>query len=170
LTRDYSFEIDHKDNSAPVLTVFGGKLTTHRRLAEHAMQELSRIMSWAKHGVTKAESLPGGDFGTKGMSGYQRELQSRFPWLPLQQIERYVQQYGTRADELLAGASRLEDLGLQFGADLFQREADFLIRTEWAVTADDVMWRRTKVGLRLSSDQAKLLARYMENATGFTPS
>ena len=165
LTRDYSFEIDHGEGKAPVLLIFGGKLTTHRRLAEHAMRELCRIMPWPAHGLTQTEILPGGDFGAGGKAGYERSLKQSFAWLPGRQIERYVQQYGTRVEELLAGAKQIEDLGLHFGGDLYQREVDFLIWTEWAESAEDIIWRRTKVGLLLSPDDVGRIRSYFSEAS-----
>lgn len=164
LTRDYSFEIDHSNGSAPKLTIFGGKLTTHRRLAEHAMKELCRVMPWPKKGRTKTECLSGGDFGALGMAGYERELKARRSFLPPAQIERYVRLYGTRSDELLGSATRLGDLGEHFGADLYQQEVDFLISTEWAECPDDIIWRRTKLGLRLAPAEVEQLRSYMDEA------
>lgn len=162
LTRDYSFEIDHGQGSAPVLTVFGGKLTTHRRLAEHAMQKLCAIMPWPASGRSRMDILPGGDFGPSGIEGYRAALKARLPWLPEMQANRYVQQFGTRTDDLLEGAGSLADLGLLIGADLYQREVDFLKETEWAVTVDDIIWRRSKLGLRLSPVEIGRLASYLK--------
>lgn len=167
LTRDYSFEINHPEGSAPLLIVFGGKLTTHRRLAEHAMLELSRLMPWPKHGITRTEILPGGDFGEMGTKGFERDLKARLPWLPDPQIARYVQQFGTRAKLLLSDVTHESDLGFRVGGDLYQREIDFLIRAEWAVSAEDVIWRRSKTGLRLSSEEVDRLRSYMEEITGW---
>lgn len=161
LTRDYSFEIDHAEGAAPALIVFGGKLTTHRRLAEHAMQELGKVMSWPPDGVTKSEILPGGDFGPQGKAGYEQMLRARLPWMPATQVARYAQQFGTRSDELLAGVTRIEDLGRHFGADLYQREVDFVLRTEWAVGVDDIIWRRSKIGLRLTAGEIARLRDYL---------
>ena len=151
LTRDYSFEIDRAGAQAPVLTVFGGKLTTHRRLAEHAMQKLCADHAVAATGRSRSDILPGGDFGPAGIDVYRKALKSRFPWLPETQADRYVQQSTARArDELLEGAENIEDLGQRLGADLYQREVDFLVKTEWASTVEDIIWRRSKLGLRLS--------------------
>jgi glycerol-3-phosphate dehydrogenase len=161
LTRDYSFEIDSAKGRAPALIVFGGKLTTHRRLAEHVMNELCRILPWPRQGRTRTEILPGGDFGPDGKAAYEQTLRNSFPWLPDRQLARYVQQYGRRTDELLDGASTLNDRGECFGADLYQREVDFLIRTEWAATVEDIIWRRTKVGLRLSAEKRDRLNQYL---------
>lgn len=161
LTRDYSFEIDAPDSLAPVLTVFGGKLTTHRKLAEHAMKELHGLLGWPRDGRTRTEVLPGGDFGSAGKAGFEAGVRRRFPWLPVEQVARYVQEYGARADELLAGVTAIRDLGECFGADLYQKEVDFLIATEWAETSDDIIWRRTKVGLRMSQAEISRLDAYL---------
>lgn len=163
LTRDYSFEIDGDRELAPVLTVFGGKLTTHRRLAEHAMRELCKIMPWPRNGHTRSEILPGGDVGPGGLEAYTARLRERFGWLPLPQLRRYVRLYGTRTEHLLAEANSVTALGRWFGADLYQAEVDFLVREEWARTADDVLWRRTKIGLRLSAHESDELDQYLRD-------
>lgn len=162
LTRDYSFEIDHQEGQAPVLTVFGGKLTTHRRLAEHAMQKLSAIMPWPSSGQSRDDILPGGDFGAGGIDAYRNAVQLQRPWLPKTQVNRYVQLYGTRTEKLLAGVESLDGLGPLIGADLYQREVDFLRETEWAVSVEDIIWRRSKLGLRLSPVEIGRLASYVK--------
>lgn len=161
LTRDYSFEIDAIEGAAPVLTVFGGKLTTHRKLAEHAMKELHGVLGWSNVCHTRTEVLPGGDFGPGGVREYAKGVRKRYPWLSDAQLARYVQQYGTRVDELLAGVETASEMGECFGADLYRREVDFLVATEWAHTADDIVWRRTKTGLWLDEDQIGRLASYL---------
>jgi glycerol-3-phosphate dehydrogenase len=161
LTRDYSFEIDSSNDAAPVLTVFGGKLTTHRKLAEHAMKKLQGLMKWPTKGRTRTEILPGGDFGSGGAAGYEKEVEKRFSWLPVALVARYVRQYGTRVDDLLSGVRTEGDLGKCFGADLYQREVDFLVETEWAETAEDIVWRRTKTGLCLNKGEIDLLRTYL---------
>jgi glycerol-3-phosphate dehydrogenase len=162
LTRDYSFEIDHRDGQAPVLTVFGGKLTTHRRLAEHAMQKLCAVMRWPAASPSRTDILPGGDFGPGGIEAYRQTVKTRAPWLPEIQANRYVRLYGTRTDALLRGAESLADLGMHMGADLYQREVDFLIETEWAETVEDIVWRRSKLGLRLSPVEIGRLQSYLK--------
>ena len=164
LTRDYSFEIDHAAGQAPVLTVFGGKLTTHRRLAEHAMQKLCTVMPWPANGRSRSDILPGGDFGPSGIEGYRKVLKSRCPWLPEMQADRYVQHYGTRTDALLESVNKMADLGQHLGADLTQREVDFLIETEWAESVEDIIWRRSKLGLRLSPVEIGRLASYLKKS------
>ena len=163
LTRDYSFEIDHGEGQAPVLTVFGGKLTTHRRLAEHAMQKLCAIMPWPASGRSREDILPGGDFGPGGIEAYRKAFKALRPWLPEMQANRYVQLYGTRAGELLGSAESLADLGPLMGADLYRREVDFLKETEWAETVEDIIWRRSKLGLRLSPVEIERLRSYLKD-------
>jgi glycerol-3-phosphate dehydrogenase len=161
LTRDYAFEINGGEGQAPALTVFGGKLTTHRRLAEHAMTELARVFPGMSPGRTRTETLPGGDFGAGGMEGFVADLQRGFPWLPERQLCRYAKLYGTKARDFLSDAQSAADLGPGFGADLYRREVDYLMDKEWALTAEDVVWRRTKLGLRLSKVEIDALGAYM---------
>jgi glycerol-3-phosphate dehydrogenase len=163
LTRDYFFEIDHAEGQAPAVTVFGGKLTTHRRLAEHAMQKLCAFMPWPRASSSRSDILPGGDFGPAGLEGYRSAFRARWPWLAEMQANRYVQLYGTRADDLLKEAASPADLGPLIGADLYQREVDFLKTTEWAETVDDIVWRRSKLGLRLSPVEIGRLASYLKS-------
>lgn len=169
LTRDYSFEIDHVDGRTPALTIFGGKLTTHRRLAEHALAELCRFLPMPKKGQTAFEKLPGGDFGKRGMAAFEAALTHDFPWLPAAQARRYVKLYGTRARQLLADARSLADLGLRLGADLYAREVDFLVDTEWARSAEDIVWRRTKRGLRLTPAEIEALSAYLAKRAADKP-
>lgn len=163
LTRDYSFEIDHSQGQAPVLTVFGGKLTTHRRLAEHAMQKLCAVMPWPADSPSRGDILPGGDVGPAGLDAYRKSFKQRFAWLPETQADRYVRQFGTRAEEMLKGVGKLADLGPLIGADLHQREVDYLLDTEWARTVEDIIWRRSKLGLRLSPVEIGRLAAYLKD-------
>jgi D-erythritol 1-phosphate dehydrogenase len=166
LTRDYSFEIDHDRGEAPALIIFGGKLTTHRKMAEHALSELGRFLPIPKEGRTAFETLPGGDFGDEGMEGFEQALGRKFSWLPSKQLRRYVRTYGTRSRALLNGVGSLAGLGPCFGADLYQKEVEFLIGTEWAMSTDDIIWRRTKLGLRLSVKDVEGLANYLNSAEG----
>ncbi|HWA43558.1 MAG TPA: glycerol-3-phosphate dehydrogenase [Hypericibacter adhaerens] len=161
LTRDYAFEIDGGEGRAPALTVFGGKLTTHRRLAEHAMAELARFFPSMRDGRSRTESLPGGDFGPGGMEGHTAALQHDVAWLPEKQLRRYVKLYGTKARALLGPARSLADLGRLFGADLYQCEVDYLMDREWALAAEDIVWRRTKLGLRMTPAEIEALGIYM---------
>lgn len=162
LTRDYAFEIDNRD--APVLTVFGGKLTTHRRMAEDAMARLAAVFPVPEPKQEADAPLPGGALGAEGLAGFEAALARRHTWLPRPLRRRWVRLYGTRTEALIGTAKGIADLGVLFGFDLYQREVDFLKQNEWAATAEDVLWRRTKLGLRLSADESAKVTAYMENS------
>jgi glycerol-3-phosphate dehydrogenase len=161
LTRDYSIAIDQRDGRAPVLTIFGGKLTTHRRLAEDAVSRLAAFLNPSRQGRTAPETLPGGDLGPGGLEAFEAALRRDYPWLPDSQRRRYARLYGSRAGALLEGAQGIGDLGPHFGADLYRREIDFLLDSEWARTVDDIIWRRTKLGLRLTAGDVERLSTYL---------
>lgn len=161
LTRDYAFEVDHADGQAALLTVFGGKLTTHRKVAEQAVAKLQPFLKLASPNRTATETLPGGDFGGEGYDGFEAALIREHPGLPANQLQRFARLYGTRARELLAGAKIPADLGQNFGADLQAREIDFLMAAEWARTANDILWRRTKLGLRLTVAEVEAVVQYI---------
>ncbi|MGH6926828.1 MAG: glycerol-3-phosphate dehydrogenase, partial [Dongiaceae bacterium] len=163
LTRDYSFEVDQPDGQAPALTIYGGKLTTHRRLAEAAVSKLARYLKPPRPSQTAHETLPGGDVGVDGMAAFEAAVKRDFPWLPGDLAHRYVRLYGTRTRALLESARGPADLGTYFGADLYQREVDFLVATEWAQSAADILWRRTKLGLRLTAAEVARLEAYLQS-------
>jgi glycerol-3-phosphate dehydrogenase len=161
VTRDYLLELDQ--NGAPLLNVFGGKLTTYRKLAEEALDRLAPIFPHASEAWTsKGHPLPGGE--RQDVSALQRELQSVHPWLPESMAWRLVHSYGSRTMRILGQARSLQDLGEHFGADLYQAEVDYLRALEWAVDATDVLWRRSKLGLRLTQEQAARLTAYLADA------
>jgi glycerol-3-phosphate dehydrogenase len=161
-TRDYVLSLDAPEGQAPLLSVFGGKITTYRRLAEAALEKLGdhlptvREPSW-----TGQVPLPGGDFPVDGFEALVAAIRREHPYLAAGLARRLVRAYGTRARRILEGARSMEDLGRVFGADLTEREVGYLMRQEWAVRADDVLWRRSKLGLRLSSDQKAALEDFM---------
>ena len=161
LTRDYSFEISGGGEVAPVLTVFGGKLTTHRRMAEDALARLAAVFPMAAPAHPADAPLPGGELGPGGLAGFEAEMARRHAWLPAGLRGRLARLYGTRMEILLESVDSVSGLGRCFGADLYQREVEFLIRTEWARTAEDILWRRTKLGLRLTAAQEAELAAYI---------
>lgn len=163
-TRDYVLELDAKDGAqgpgAPLLNVFGGKITTYRRLAEDALHILSEVMPvgapW-----TAGATLPGGDFPVDGVSAQVRALTAAAPGVEPALAARLVRTYGTRAMLIVDGATRPESLGRMFGAGLCEREVQYLIENEWARTAEDILWRRTKLGLRLTPQQAAGLSEWL---------
>ncbi len=159
-TRDYVLKIE-SGQGAPVLNVFGGKLTTSRRLAEHALEKVAEAIGAKGPAWTAKSRLPGGDFPVKGYDAEVSKLKQRYGFLPERLARRLVRRYGTRAPVLLGNAGRMEDMGRQFGSDLYEAEVRYLMAHEWAVSAQDVLWRRTKEGLRLTKEQAVDLEEYM---------
>lgn len=165
-TRDYVLALDAPDGGAPLLSVFGGKITTYRRLAEAALEKLLPHVppldgKAAAPPWTGGAALPGGDFPRQGFETLVGDLKRAFPTLDPALLRRLARAYGTRVPRLLEGVRSEDDLGDWFGGHLCQREVDYLMDVEWARTADDVLWRRTKLGLKLSLEEAAALATYM---------
>jgi len=170
-TRDYVLEVQSPPGEAPVLSVFGGKLTTYRRLAEAAMVKLAPFFPGLGRPWTAHAPLPGGDFPYDGVDPLRDELHRRYPFLAAPAAQRLVRSYGTLAAEMLGDARDMADLGRRFGAeDLTEREVDWLVRTEWARTADDVLWRRSKLGLRIAPAEAAALSDYLARLPAATDS
>lgn len=166
-TRDYVLTLDAPGTAAPLLSVFGGKITTYRRLAEAVLDKLGPHLpatTQKPKGWTAHEPLPGGDFPATGFDDLLRGLQQRYPFLKAAHAWRLARTYGTRADLLLGGAKSLADLGQSFGADLTEREVLYLMREEWARTADDILWRRSKLGLKVAPTDVAALMRFMASA------
>jgi len=161
-TREYVFELD-TPGGAPLLSIYGGKITTYRRLAEEALQRLSPYLQAAKarEGWTGKSPLPGGDLDVSALPALTAELQRNYPFLSQEHASRLAHAYGTRAAKLLGGAKTLADLGQSFGATLTAAEVNYLMASEWAVTAEDIVWRRSKLGLRLSPDEIVALDRWI---------
>ena len=159
LTRDYKVEVIGEKGSPSLLNIFGGKITTYRKLAEHATNKLMTLFDSNAKSWTKSVPLPGGDFDNK--TALNQTLRSQFAWLPNDVIERYVRQYGTLCLRFLEGKTSFEDLGTDFGDGLTQAEVDYLVADEWAQTTDDILWRRTKMGLLLNKDQVETLRQYL---------
>ncbi len=162
-TRDYELELD--TDGAPLLSVFGGKITTYRRLAEAALAKLSGHLALAAP-WTGAAALPGGDFPHDGAAALAAAIGREFPFLRPEEALRLVRAYGTRARNLLSGATTEADLGRRFGDSLSEREVAYLMQHEWAEVADDVLWRRSKLGLRTGPEDAGALSRFMADARG----
>jgi glycerol-3-phosphate dehydrogenase len=166
-TRDYVLTLDAPEGQAPLLSVFGGKITTYRRLAESALEKLAPHAAWAARSTwTVTGTLPGGDFPVDGFEARVDALAASHPWLARKTVTRLVRAYGTRASGILDGAAGVDDLGRHFGADLYEREVRYLMRAEWAKRAADVLWRRSKLGLRFTASEQEALERFMaEQAT-----
>ena len=145
VTRDYALELDR--HPAPLLTVLGGKITTYRKLAESAVDMLARELGSRTDAWTARALLPGGDLPHGVYARFLRSLERSYPWLPATLRYRYAHAYGTRLSFILDGARSLTDLGAELLPQLHEREADFLCRMEFARTAEDILWRRTRLGL-----------------------
>ena len=163
-TRDYVLKLDAPGGAPASLSVFGGKITTYRRLAEAALARLAPHLpapTGRPAGWTATAHLPGGDFPPDGYADQVASLHARAPFLPDAMARRLVRAYGTRAVEVVGDATGLEGMGADHGAGLTGAEVDYLQRHEWARTAEDVVWRRTKLGLRLTAEQVATLDRAM---------
>jgi len=158
--REYELVLDERFGEAPLLTVYGGKITTHRRLAEDVLARLShffpRTRPW-----TAQSPLPGGDFVYDGLETLVAQTLRTWPFLEPDHARRLTRAYGTRVADVLKPVSTAADLGLRFGADLTAAEVRYLMSKEWAQTADDVLWRRSKLGLRFTEAERETLERFM---------
>ncbi|WP_235263565.1 glycerol-3-phosphate dehydrogenase C-terminal domain-containing protein [Nitrincola sp. A-D6] len=160
ITRDYQLELDLQANQAPLLSVFGGKLTTYRKLAETVINKLQPYLPPMAEAWTASAILPGGE-GVSSPHAYAQELTKHYPFLDQQQARRLAFTYGRQCEIWLAGAASLTDLGLRYG-DLFEREVKYLIDEEWAQSCEDIIWRRTKVGISLSETDTQSLERFVK--------
>jgi len=169
-TRDYVLKLEQAENLAPLLNIFGGKLTTYRRLAEEAIEHIGTAIGAKGAPWTAGSSLPGGDFAMDAFNAQVARLSTNYPFLALRQAHRLLRLYGTCAWELLGDTSSLADLGENFGADLTAREVDYLVDHEWAQTSSDILWRRTKLGLRINERDLRALEDYLETKFAGTAS
>jgi glycerol-3-phosphate dehydrogenase len=160
ITRDYKLLIEDKNN-LPLVTVIGGKFTTHRILAEQTLAKLKPYFTAMGKTWTANHPLPGGDIPNQDFAMFLKQFKLEFPWLPSDMANRYAKNYGTRAYLLLKDAKKLSDLGIEIGKNLYQNEVEFLIQHEWARTIEDILWRRTKLGLFFSVDEIKNLQNYL---------
>jgi glycerol-3-phosphate dehydrogenase len=159
VTRDYTLRVDAVDGAAAVLSVFGGKITTYRKLAEHALEKLAPYFPNLKPAWTDGVSLPGSDFAGADRDTQAGRLRAHYPALPAAVLHGLFRRHGMRAAAVLGDARTPADLGVNFGAGLTEREVAYLVGQEWATTAEDVLWRRTKCGLHLSAmEQAGVTA------------
>jgi glycerol-3-phosphate dehydrogenase len=160
-TRDYTLKVD-RSAGAPVLNIFGGKITTYRRLAEAALELIGGVLPLSSGAWTAGVPLPGGDFAHDGAPALAEGLRRDYPFLTEFWARRLVRAYGTEARALLGPAREAADLGRDFGATLTEAEVGWLMQREWARTAEDVLWRRSKLGLRLTDAEAQRLDAWME--------
>jgi len=161
VTRDYVLDLDDADGRAPLLSIFGGKITTYRKLAEHALQEMAGIFPKAGRAWTAGITLPGGELPGGDFDAFLAALTARHPGIPPELLYRLARADGTRADLLLGEAASVSALGRDFGGQLYRREVDYLIEHEWARTAEDILWRRSKLGLHVPAGTAQALDEYL---------
>ncbi|NDJ55991.1 glycerol-3-phosphate dehydrogenase [Enterobacteriaceae bacterium 4M9] len=164
ITRDYTLDVHDDHGKAPLLSVFGGKLTTYRKLAEHAMEKLAHYYDNIGPAWTKTGVLPGGDIhGDR--DDYAALLRNRHTFLSEALARRYARTYGSNSELLLGTASSLEELGEHFGHDLYEAELRYLVEHEWVRKLDDAIWRRTKLGMWLSEEQKARVVEWLNNHT-----
>ena len=165
VTRDYELVLDQRDGEAPLLTVYGGKITTHRKLAEHAMARIGHYFE-ALPPWTAGSRLPGGEFAPDEFDAQVEEVMRRWPFLGKQHARRLLHAYGLRLERFLKDAQRLEDLGPCFAGDLTGAEVRYLVENEWAQSADDVLWRRSKLGLKATPEDCAGIERFIASLRG----
>jgi glycerol-3-phosphate dehydrogenase len=163
-TRDYILKLDDGNGEkAPLLSIYGGKITTYRKLAEAALARLEEFFpASARTAWTESATLPGGDFSPGRFSSEVDRFQEKFSFLDNTTAFRLIRTYGTRAYEMLDGCSELAQLGICFGSCLYEKEVRYLMENEWARTAEDVLWRRTNMGLFFTEQEKEDLAGWMD--------
>ena len=159
VTRDYKLILNNDTDHAALLSVFGGKITTYRKLAENAVNKLASFYPQMSRSWTKDAPLPGGDFSNQAY--FIAQLESSYPWLAIDTLKRMARSYGTLSYQLLGNSQALGDLGYHFGHGLYTQEVDYLVNHEWARTSADILWRRTKLGLRFNQKQVVALGQYL---------
>ncbi|MHA6685573.1 glycerol-3-phosphate dehydrogenase [Mesorhizobium sp. A556] len=161
-TRDYVLKGEGGDGQAPILDAFGGKITTYRRLAESMLEKIEGFLGKRGKPWTASAPLPGGDFLATGFEAEVAKVEKAYPFLDARYARRLTRLYGTRVRALLGEAKSLADLGRDFGAQLYEAEIRYLAQNEWAQTAEDVLWRRTKRGLHFNAAQTAALDEFMQ--------
>ncbi|GAA6210122.1 glycerol-3-phosphate dehydrogenase [Cognatishimia sp. WU-CL00825] len=160
-TRDYVLRVN-TDGGAPILNVFGGKITTYRRLAESALDEIAKFFPNLPGKWTAGVPMPGGDFPVEGVADLIARVAAKYGFLEPGQAQRLVRIYGTDTFAVLGAATSAEDLGQSFGAGITEAELNWAMQNEWVRDADDFLWRRTKLGLRLNDAQKSAIASYVD--------
>lgn len=168
VSRDYTLELTHQPNTPPLLSIFGGKLTTYRTLSESALKHLAPFFPDMGKPWTANHPLPGGQFHGD-LTQFTQHLQQQYPWLPAALTQRYAKQFGTYSDHLLAGCQSMHDMGIAFSPVLFQREVDYMITHEYVKHVDDILWRRTKLGLTITATECAKLNDYIRQHRHFHP-
>ena len=176
VSRDYKLELNSPKEQAPLLSIFGGKLTTHRHLAETAMAEVKKIFKDLKPDWTGKQALPGGDLTEPSFDRFKKKLHSDYTWLPKPMLTRIARAYGTRCYDMLGKTQALNGMGQHFGGTLYEQEVKYLIEHEWVKTPEDILWRRTKQGIHFNNAQIEKITKWFsiqskadKNETGKVP-
>ena len=167
-TRDYVLKLD-QSAGAPILNVFGGKITTYRKLAESALEEIAPFFAQTGPQWTAGVALPGGDFPVDGVAALTEKLKTKYSFLTERWLNRLLKAYGSEAFDLLGDAKTEGDLGQNFGSNLTEREVNWLVEREFANTAEDIIWRRSKLGLRMTSKEIDALDSWMVHSAANLP-
>ncbi|MDH3450864.1 MAG: glycerol-3-phosphate dehydrogenase, partial [Gammaproteobacteria bacterium] len=159
VTRDYVLQLD--EDAAPIISVFGGKITTYRKLSEQVVDMLNRLLQHSSPAWTAGASLPGGDIANADFDGFLSRCRQRFAWLDYDVLLDYARNYGTDIDRLLQGKTSMRDLGEDFGGGLYACELEYLVEQEWAECVEDILWRRTKKGLHAPTGTASRVEHWL---------
>jgi len=162
VTRDYVLQLSDEDAGAPLMSVLGGKITTSRRLAEHVMEKLSPRLVAPDKPWTRSATFPGGDFAEGNFPRFLHDMAKRYGWVPSELLERWARSYGTRLFRVMGDATAMKGLGEEVVPGLYEAEIAYLRRAEWAETAEDILWRRSKLGLHAGARAAETLEAYLK--------
>ncbi len=168
-TRDYVLELDGAEGKPAVLSVFGGKITTYRKLAEQVLEKLTPFVAFDRGSWTAGAALPGGDFEATSYDAQVDRVVTSYPFIDGALAARLIRAYGTNAFQMLGDAASADQLGRHFGANLYEAEVRWLINKEWARSADDILWRRSKLGLRINPDEVRKLDAYIADVLAGRP-
>lgn len=163
VTRDYVFDLE-ETGGAPLLNIFGGKITTFRELAERGIHQLDKFFPQMGLDWTDRAALPGGDMDNADYEMFRDQMKSSYPWMSRELRRHYGRLYGTRIKDVVADAKDLKGLGRHFGGTLYEAEVDYLVKTEWAQTAEDILWRRTKHRLHLTEKEQETFTSWFNDA------
>jgi len=162
-TRDYVLRVDNDGENLPLINIFGGKITTYRKLSESMLTKIEGLIGAKGDAWTANSSLPGGDFKVNEFNELVQNLKNEYDFLEISLAERFIRSYGTNAWILMDGIAKESDMGQEFGCSLFECEVNYLINYEWAECADDIVWRRTKLGIKFSEEDKSILENWMSD-------
>lgn len=162
VTRDYVFDIDEK-GGAPLLNIFGGKITTFRELAERGLHKIAKFFPQMGADWTENAPLPGGDMENADYEAFRNKMKQDYPWMPRSLRQHYGRLYGSRVAKIAGNATSLDGLGRHFGGNLYEAEVSYVVEHEWAQTAEDILWRRTKHRLHLTDEEQAAFTKWFEH-------